>query len=641
MALSGSFEGKTNNPRLIPKISWSATQSIEENYSDVTAKLQYYRTNSGYTSGGTWKGSLTINDNTLSKQLYMEITYGNTTTVITHTVRVYHDDLGKASVKISGTGDIVYPAAASLKNTQISKTVTLDTIKRASTITSVAPVTLGNACSIKWTPNSATFWYKLKFSIGSWEYTTEALHPNKTSAYTYTGYTLPLEIAEQITNASQSAMTVTLTTYLDSNCTNSIGSNSQTFNLTVPDNADTQPTVTMELTAESPFEGLYVQGLSKVQAKLNAEGKLGARIESYSVNVEGSDYKEPYLSNTLQKEGPTKIIGYAKDSRGITGSVQQDIEVLPYYIPKLTNVEVCRCTYYGEPADNGEYLKIKATRDYAPVMLGGKQHNFCSIQYQYKAENAENYIGPFTILASDAADDTVTTPALLNATFYKDIAYSVQIIAVDTVGRTATATVFIPSEYVFRHKPAGGRALGLGGYCDPGANEMLDVHWNQRVRKNLTVDGEFTVGGKQLLDLIYPVGSIYMSVSDCDPALLFGGTWERLKDRFLLAAGDAYAAGTEGGAAEVTLTEEQMPEHNHEVQLTVYGYDGWNSWTTKRYGVMFNSNNANNAVYYHDPGETLKVADVSGNANTVIAGGNAAHNNMPPYMAVYIYKRTA
>lgn len=66
---------------------------------------------------------------------------------------------------------------------------------------------------------------------------------------------------------------------------------------------------------------------------------------------------------------------------------------------------------------------------------------------------------------------------------------------------------------------------------------------------------------KDIINIVYPVGSIYMSVNDTDPSLLFHGTWERIKDRFLLAAGDAYAAGSTGGS---------QPHNNMPPYLTVY-----------------------------------------------------------------------
>ena len=69
--------------------------------------------------------------------------------------------------------------------------------------------------------------------------------------------------------------------------------------------------------------------------------------------------------------------------------------------------------------------------------------------------------------------------------------------------------------------------------------------------------------GAPLLNLIYPVGSIYWSSNNTNPGTLFGGTWTQIKDRFILAAGDSYTNGATGGAATVTLTVSNMPSHSH------------------------------------------------------------------------------
>ena len=68
-----------------------------------------------------------------------------------------------------------------------------------------------------------------------------------------------------------------------------------------------------------------------------------------------------------------------------------------------------------------------------------------------------------------------------------------------------------------------------------------------------------------VLDKVYPVGAIYMSVNSTNPKALFGGTWVQIKDRFLLAAGTIYKAGATGGEATHTLTESEMPSHKHAV----------------------------------------------------------------------------
>lgn len=129
----------------------------------------------------------------------------------------------------------------------------------------------------------------------------------------------------------------------------------------------------------------------------------------------------------------------------------------------------------------------------------------------------------------------------------------------------------------------------------------------------------------ELLNAVYPVGSIYISVSETSPNTLFGGTWERLKDRFLLAAGDSYAAGATGGEAAHTLTVDEMPKHHH--NLYVRGFDN----SSSKEAIV-------NASYDYTSAQTD-----AGQAELIISstGGSAAHNNMPPYLAVYMWKRTA
>ena len=137
-------------------------------------------------------------------------------------------------------------------------------------------------------------------------------------------------------------------------------------------------------------------------------------------------------------------------------------------------------------------------------------------------------------------------------------------------------------------------------------------------------DGNNGYSAKELLGAVYPVGSLYMSVNGTDPGTLFGGTWERLKDRFLLAAGDTYAAGSTGGEATHTLTVNEMPSHTHAIYRSVGGDDSHFS------GHIASSVAANDTS--------------DGNKQTVTSdatGGGGAHNNMPPYIAVYVWKRTA
>jgi hypothetical protein len=89
------------------------------------------------------------------------------------------------------------------------------------------------------------------------------------------------------------------------------------------------------------------------------------------------------------------------------------------------------------------------------------------------------------------------------------------------------------------------------------------------------------------LDQIYPVGSIYMSVTNTNPQLLFGGSWEQIKDTFLLAAGETHTAGSIGGEAEHKLTIDEMPSHAHRLKTDIDSPDfniTWPEWTEYTWG---------------------------------------------------------
>lgn len=144
-------------------------------------------------------------------------------------------------------------------------------------------------------------------------------------------------------------------------------------------------------------------------------------------------------------------------------------------------------------------------------------------------------------------------------------------------------------------------------------------------------------GGITALD-VYPVGAIYMSITDTDPSAIFGGEWERIKDTFLLSAGDTYAAGDEGGEATHTLTTTEMPSHNHAPLTTNYKY------LTSNANIAVNGTNRNfpsTGSSNHFVYSTATNAEIVEEATTKATGGGGSHNNMPPYLAVYVWKRIA
>ena len=133
------------------------------------------------------------------------------------------------------------------------------------------------------------------------------------------------------------------------------------------------------------------------------------------------------------------------------------------------------------------------------------------------------------------------------------------------------------------------------------------------------------IGGKtwasRLLE-VYPVGCIYISENATSPASLFGGTWTRITDRFLLGCqSTTYPAGSTGGEATHTLTVAEMPSHFHQFQ----GY-----WRTDNTG----EHTVTSYEIVHGDQESVDSACKR-------SGGDQPHNNMPPYLAVYMWKRVS
>lgn len=157
---------------------------------------------------------------------------------------------------------------------------------------------------------------------------------------------------------------------------------------------------------------------------------------------------------------------------------------------------------------------------------------------------------------------------------------------------------------------------------------------------------------------IYPVGSIYLSVNPDDPGLVFGGTWERIKDRFLLAAGDTYTAGNLGGAATHNhyasasvaghvLTTNEIPAHKHGIAggaVAPTGSDGIPIGWTEQGATVTGGN------------DVSKITSATGVLDLELemqnTGGGQAHthsatvavgtqSSMPPYLVVYVWKRVA
>mgnify|MGYP000012485798 FL=1 len=134
----------------------------------------------------------------------------------------------------------------------------------------------------------------------------------------------------------------------------------------------------------------------------------------------------------------------------------------------------------------------------------------------------------------------------------------------------------------------------------------------------------------------WPVGSIYMSMVATNPGTLFGGTWERIAYGRMLIGADSitYPAGSTGGEATHKLTTSEMPGHSHPLYGNAFLWGVKSGLNTPIYIPGMNA-----ALGYTQENELSTDESVYRNAKS--AGSSVAHNNMPPYLSVYMWRRTA
>lgn len=140
---------------------------------------------------------------------------------------------------------------------------------------------------------------------------------------------------------------------------------------------------------------------------------------------------------------------------------------------------------------------------------------------------------------------------------------------------------------------------------------------NKNIGALLNSSNIYYEGGATLDKILYPIGSIYMSVNSTNPSQLFGGTWVQISGRFLYCTNNSMDTG---GEATHKLTINEMPSHNHMVDYDQV-WDGGGG--TLALGTTDNGGSWASATWVHN------------------TGGSKAHNNMPPYFTVYCWYRTA
>ena len=250
---------------------------------------------------------------------------------------------------------------------------------------------------------------------------------------------------------------------------------------TMTENAATKPTVSMTVSPNngslpSTFNGLYIQGKSRVNVAVSASGKFNAKINGYSGRVEGKAYyAQEFTSDALQNSGNVTVYGYASDSREFLGSAEKQISVIAYAKPLVIplgseNAISCyRSDGNGKRTGSSTSVWIKAARNYHKVDSSGAQKNFCALQWRRKL-STEGWNDSVHLWNNLIAKNSVATDEysglLSGVVFDLQKSYTVQIRAVDDLGEHDLKTLEVPTRDVALHLGKGGKNVSVGSYCD-------------------------------------------------------------------------------------------------------------------------------------------------------------------------------
>lgn len=461
------------------RVKYTSVLTTDKNTSKVTVEIQGKSVSGSSLSSNFGNFSINIyNDNFNSPNSGSGAVKLNNdwATVFSHSTDVGYA-LGIPTIKITVKGTV--PLGASTTSFNKTLSVTLQEMQ-ASTIYSVSGGAIASILSVSWIPKKSDYTYKVKLSLEDWEFESGIITPKTTNRYSYTKY-LQYDLATYLPNSATGKMVATLYSY-DANGNPVEGEyDTHEVTITVPENSATKPTVSI---AAEPignliptFDGLYIQGKTKVKVSIDEECKYGATVNSKEVGIFGQGVYNAsegvVTSNWIVSPGSLAITGTVQDSRGFTGEVQETINVIPYSPPAVippngVNAIVCkRCNEDGTINDSGTNLRIIAGRTYSKVLSDGVQKNFCVLRYRHKTGSNENFSEWIPLLEKNYTDSDVIDIVIPNIVPSLKSTYVIQISVVDDIGENPDPIEFIiPTDFVTFDFRKGGKGFAFGKYSE-------------------------------------------------------------------------------------------------------------------------------------------------------------------------------
>ena len=537
------------------------------------------------------------------------------------TLDIYHNNDGTKTLTCSAWIDMNTP----LTSSEQSYSQTLSTIPRASKPTlSSSSVTMGNSVTISTNRASSSFTHSLYYQIGSGGWNTIG-----TGIGTSKSWTVPLNLANSTPNSTSLSVKLWLETY---NGSTYIGANSVSLTANVP--SSVVPTINSVNLSEAVSGiyaqfGAYVQGKSKISGSISASGSYSSTIKSYSVSINGASYtSSSFTTGFLTTSGSNTCSVTVKDSRGRTKSQSVTFNVVAYANPAINSFSVSRCDQDGAANDEGDCAKCVVSASISSVNNG----NAKSFQIKYKKISETEW----NVFDLDNTNYTINATQIIQ-NIDTESEYNFKIVATDFFS-FAEYSHNLSTAYTLVDYNQSGKGMAIG---------KVSTQNDFEINMDTKITGNFTINNKTIFDLIYPVGSIYMSVNSTNPGELFGGTWvawgQGRVPVGVSTSGTFNTVEKTGGSETHKLTVAQMPSHTHTQNSHRHNYgrpalfggenndDG--SIFTPRYSGRTSSQYKGNSNGWTEMSYTTAT-----NQNT---GGGEAHNNLQPYITCYMFKRTA
>lgn len=571
------------------------SQNIANNTSNVTVNVTAAWTYGSWNAWGENTGFIII-DGTKYSFSGMKFNTGATQTgsevVMTKTVDVSHNADGTKTLACSASFD-TYVSSGTVTASSSTKLTTIPRASQPSLITWPETTNdvgnFGDTISIHMNRYSDAFTHTVRYAFGSRTGTIA------TGVTTGTTWTIPLDFMNLLPASTSGSGLIYVDTY---NGSTLIGTKYTGFTATVP--ASVKPTCTWTLTDTTTAGTLYgspVKGLSQIKVAVTATPAYSSPIASIVIEANGARYSgnSTITTGVLTKAGTSPVKATVTDKRGRVATLTYDMNVLDYNAPAVTDLTVLRCSENGTANDKGGYIKV--TFSAFVYSLNGKNTATYTLRYKQSAETSYKTI-ELTGLNGYIVKNSQIIEADINSSY--DI-----VVEVTDNHSTGTRSTAASTAFTLMNFRSDGTGIGIGRVANK-ANTL-----------QIALDVEFL--GKvtgAIFDAILPVGSMVLRYDHTNPGTLYPGTtWVRVENAFPWFTAANGTIGQTGGEREVTLTANQLPPHNHGGTYTNAGTARTHAWLASNGTAM--------------------------GYETVNSGGGAAHNNMPPYIQVSAWRRTA